>query len=425
MPVGQSLYQSIPYVEDINDYRAGGFHPVHLGDLLDCGRYRIINKLGYGTFSTVWLAEDLIIKTCVAIAIQKAEHTLSDLGTHNITILHHLSQDNPLSPGRTRVLLPLREFRLYGPNGTHFCVVSEIQGPSLSTVTKRKLRPPSELLPLFKAKRAAHDLIMAFDFIHDQGVVHGGMMNSQPDIPLAKNYTIDLHPGNILMSLPKDDPWTAEYMESALGQPRTVPVKRVDGRPLEENVPRYGVEEALGRLSDMSTYYGAAKLSDFGCAFFANDPPEEIDYFGPYVVPEQYCTGRIGFPMDIWTLGCAIFLLLSGHDFFGIPDQSTGKTFSIMTDVLGVPPEDMFRVWNQKVNQDLQISSKPSRPLSLQIRELKDGNPDLKMKCRQHEISDDDISLLTSFLQSMVVYEPEKRLTIAEVLKHPAMAFFV
>lgn len=40
-------------------YRPGGFHPIHLGDMLKDGQYRIMRKLGYGSFSTVWLAVDM------------------------------------------------------------------------------------------------------------------------------------------------------------------------------------------------------------------------------------------------------------------------------------------------------------------------------------------------------------------------------
>lgn len=39
-------------------YRPGGFHPVNLGDSFKDGQYRVIRKLGYGSFSTVWLARD-------------------------------------------------------------------------------------------------------------------------------------------------------------------------------------------------------------------------------------------------------------------------------------------------------------------------------------------------------------------------------
>ena len=43
--------------EDPADYRIGGYHPVHIGDVMH-GHYQIISKLGWGHFSTVWLATD-------------------------------------------------------------------------------------------------------------------------------------------------------------------------------------------------------------------------------------------------------------------------------------------------------------------------------------------------------------------------------
>ena len=36
----------------------GGFYPMRLGELLDDGRFVITRKLGWGGFSTVWLARD-------------------------------------------------------------------------------------------------------------------------------------------------------------------------------------------------------------------------------------------------------------------------------------------------------------------------------------------------------------------------------
>jgi hypothetical protein len=40
------------------DYRPGQLHPVQFGDRFKDGRYRALRKLGYGAFSTVWLARD-------------------------------------------------------------------------------------------------------------------------------------------------------------------------------------------------------------------------------------------------------------------------------------------------------------------------------------------------------------------------------
>lgn len=38
-------------------YKPGGFHPVYIGDIFN-DRYRILNKIGYGVYSTVWLVQD-------------------------------------------------------------------------------------------------------------------------------------------------------------------------------------------------------------------------------------------------------------------------------------------------------------------------------------------------------------------------------
>lgn len=44
--------------EDWEDYVKGGYHPVHIGDSFSDGRYVVARKLGWGHFSTVWLAKD-------------------------------------------------------------------------------------------------------------------------------------------------------------------------------------------------------------------------------------------------------------------------------------------------------------------------------------------------------------------------------
>ena len=43
--------------EWLEAYVPGGYHPVHLGDVIK-NRYRILRKLGNGRFATVWLARD-------------------------------------------------------------------------------------------------------------------------------------------------------------------------------------------------------------------------------------------------------------------------------------------------------------------------------------------------------------------------------
>lgn len=73
-------------VERLEHYRPGGFHPIQIGDRFR-DRYRIDHKLGYGSFSTIWLARDeqvpryVAIKVCTADAVHQEEaDTLSRLG---------------------------------------------------------------------------------------------------------------------------------------------------------------------------------------------------------------------------------------------------------------------------------------------------------------------------------------------------------
>ena len=44
--------------EGMESYRKGGYHAVRVGDQFAGGRYIAQRKLGWGQFSTVWLAYD-------------------------------------------------------------------------------------------------------------------------------------------------------------------------------------------------------------------------------------------------------------------------------------------------------------------------------------------------------------------------------
>lgn len=54
---GSSVYGSDEEQEDPGQYYRGGYHPIVIGDVFD-NRYRVIRKLGWGHFSTVWLCRD-------------------------------------------------------------------------------------------------------------------------------------------------------------------------------------------------------------------------------------------------------------------------------------------------------------------------------------------------------------------------------
>jgi serine/threonine-protein kinase SRPK3 len=55
----QSIQSRAFSEEDLSRYCTGGYHPVRIGDVFNNGKYRVLRKLGYGIYSTVWLARDL------------------------------------------------------------------------------------------------------------------------------------------------------------------------------------------------------------------------------------------------------------------------------------------------------------------------------------------------------------------------------
>lgn len=59
MDLSQFCPSNLLYTEEcLSRYRPGGYHPVTLGDKFNAGRYAVFHKLGWGGFSTVWLAFD-------------------------------------------------------------------------------------------------------------------------------------------------------------------------------------------------------------------------------------------------------------------------------------------------------------------------------------------------------------------------------
>lgn len=154
--------------ENREEYRKGGFHPVALFSTIgDSDRYRILHKLGYGGFSTVWLARDSIRNGYVAIKILKARVSHEPEGGE-LKHLQILQAAKPDHPGRERIAMPLDHFHIEGPNGSHLCLIYPVFGPrandlriieNFSAQSKRKM-----------ARQAAEGLA----YLHANGIGHGG-----------------------------------------------------------------------------------------------------------------------------------------------------------------------------------------------------------------------------------------------------------
>ena len=185
-PVNSPKYTDSDKSEDegISSYKINGYHPVHIGEVL-LERYIIMQKLGYGHFSTAWLALDTKFGTYVAIKIQKSAQQYIDAAYDEVEILQELAnhnfdpswikslkeyyKDEPEileeleSVEHTNIVQLLNSFIYYGQNGRHFCMVFEIVGVTLLELIKRY---NYKGIPLPFIRIITKQILIGLDFLH-------------------------------------------------------------------------------------------------------------------------------------------------------------------------------------------------------------------------------------------------------------------
>lgn len=153
-------------------YDPGGYHPVMINDLLH-DRYRIVDKLGFGGYSTIWLAQDDRLKLYVAVKVNVSRPLLS---RREPIILRALSSSRSTSQAvygttNARNTIPsiLDEFNIQGPNGIHTCYT---MAPAQGNLREASF---SRLFPIQVTRALAARLAIAVSFVHSQGFVRGGL----------------------------------------------------------------------------------------------------------------------------------------------------------------------------------------------------------------------------------------------------------
>lgn len=155
-------YNWINGLESLNSYMPGGYHPVMIDQILH-NRYRIIDKLGYGGYSTVWLTLDQHNNRFVALKV-----CMADSSHDEIKVLKILNMGNSYRNDQHFIPQLLDEFTVDGPNGTHPCYAMT---PTLCNIRTISF---SQLFPIDVARALCYQLVRAVGYIHSQGYVHGG-----------------------------------------------------------------------------------------------------------------------------------------------------------------------------------------------------------------------------------------------------------
>ncbi|CAL1608402.1 unnamed protein product [Knipowitschia caucasica] len=167
--------------EDPNDYCRGGYHNVKIGDLYN-QKYHVIRKLGWGHFSTVWLAWDVQEKRFVAMKVVKSAEHYTETAMDEIKLLKSVRNTDPNDPNRERVVQLLDDFKISGVNGTHVCMVFEVLGYHL---LKWIIKSNYQGLPLPCVKSIIKQVLQGLDYLHTR----------------CKIIHTDIKPENILLTV--------------------------------------------------------------------------------------------------------------------------------------------------------------------------------------------------------------------------------
>ncbi|RDA94481.1 hypothetical protein CP533_2304 [Ophiocordyceps camponoti-saundersi (nom. inval.)] len=398
-------YGYIHGVEDLSDYRQGGYHPVRINDRLN-KRYLVVHKLGHGSFSTVWLAVDEKTTKYVAIKLNTADADSREPG-----ILSKITQSTPScsAGGDEPSLLPivLDRFQVRGPNGTHTCLVTL---PARCSLRDAKEASGRALFQLDVARSLAGQLAIAVSLVHAAGYAHG-----------------DLHLGNLLLQMPSClNSLSIEQLYERYGEPEKERIVRLDtgAAATDPGVPPYAVLPMCWAVPSIDMTLDDAKmmLSDFGVAFRPSDK-SRFESYTPIVLrpPEAFFepTTPLSYSSDIWSLGCVIFELLAHRSlidgFLAPQDEITAQQVELQ----GLMPSEWWEKWQERPKWYDEAGMPLSNASDIWSwdRRFEQWVQDSRRAMKMETMAQDEWDALFELLKWMLAWRPSERPDMQEVLE--------
>ncbi|KAG6258617.1 hypothetical protein E4U24_001471 [Claviceps purpurea] len=383
--------------EDPTEYKQFGLHPIILGDVLPkpltCvsdvnkePRYRIMLKLGFGAFATVWLARDLVDKRYVAVKVgHGSDNPLPD---REAEILSQIRETGPGKHGYETVIELLDVFIVEGPNGFHQCLVTEVVSPLSDEDAVQRWS--------FDVVR---QLVEGFAFLHGEGIVHG-----------------DPHSANLGVAIPQLEQFEEDDIIEFFGAPEIVPVIHWDPKFPLNSIPPYIVPSvSIGFFLERRKAFPAgsvtAKILDFGRAYRMSQVTPNLLGAAPSMIRppefllEELCDDRIGSTWseaaDIWAVGYTLYYVKSGLEL--ISTWSSAEDFLFRAIQFGGPPPESWpKVW---ITHDRQHDN------SLYDRDKVWGVQ-----------SNEEVLKFIQLIKRMIITKPDERTPMTVLLTDPFMA---
>lgn len=401
----EKIYPFPEGIENLHGYQPGGYHPANICDAYSNGRYRIIHKLGFGSYSTVWLARDSHSERYVALKILVAD---SSKDSNEARIIRHITR----SSSKAFVRPILDDFQIDGPNGQHRCLTTE---PTRCSLADAKFSPPW-IFRTDVARAIATQTILGLRAIHASNVVHGGKSPLSSCLPYA-DYLHDLHPNNILLALPDINHMSVDDIYHHFSTPQRTEVQRLDGGPLGPGVPSHATLPALLFVKSVEVEDPRICITDFGESWFG-DAVQPKSHNTPmlYRPPEAlFAKELIGFPSDIWTLACFVFEIMGERPLFESFFAHEPEVVSEMVSCLGPLPPSWWDAWEERSNYfvengvwrtDVGLRSRPLRSRFQTMGRQKHPDP----------LSPEEAESLAVMLSTMLEYDPAKRASATDVV---------
>ncbi|KAL7789763.1 kinase-like domain-containing protein [Trichoderma afarasin] len=382
-------------------YRPGGFHPVYIGDIFN-DRYKVLNKIGYGLYSTVWLVKDLqatvngdVSNVYRALKVLRADCYGHGTGTFEREILRCLRDGSREHPGYPYVCHLIDDFEHQGPNGTHVCFIFELMGETLRSFGT--WFPLDGKIPYEIMLRFAIQLVLALWYAHDHDVIH-----------------TDIKPNNIFV---KFRDWS--FIES--GYLKEIPVPQQDREEAEYRpVPS---QPLRWFYFDYNAKYSAdfdVNLGDWGVSSWTTKHLTEVIQPVALRAPEVIIGAPWDASTDWWNFGAVLLEVFRCVRMFdgGVPPDGHYEPREHLIEIIdfcGPFPKKLLEKGNQDLVCDLfddEGGIKDAEPLNRPGLMSEAITPGLSRILREYFVS---------FMNLLMKIDPEERPSALDLLKHPFM----